>query len=90
MIKLAGLTVTGPAALTLTFSDGTRAAWNANELIARDTVTTRPLADPAVFARAFLEAGALARPAGFELSPASLHRRLDASGALVRPEAAYP
>jgi hypothetical protein len=90
MIELAGLTVTGPAALTLTFSDGTRAVWSADELIARDTVMTRPLANPAFFARAFLEAGALAWPNGLELSPASLHRRLEAAGALVRPETAFP
>jgi hypothetical protein len=90
MINLAGLTVTGAAALTLTSSDGTRAAWSANELIACDTAMTRPLVDSAFFARAFLEAGALAWPNGFELSPASLHRRLGASGAMVRPEAAYP
>lgn len=90
MIKLAGLTVTGPATLTLILSAESRAAWSANALIARDTVTARPLAEPAFVARAFLEAGALAWPNGFELSPASLHRRLDASGALVRPEAAYP
>ena len=48
---------------------------------------TRPLADPAYFARAFIEAGALAWPNGFELSADALHRRLAANGALVRPAA---
>ncbi len=48
---------------------------------------TRPLADAAYFARAFIEGGALAWPNGFELSADALHRRLAASGALVRPAA---
>ncbi|MBW6527587.1 hypothetical protein KZ813_12115 [Sphingomonas sp. RHCKR7] len=50
---------------------------------------TRPLADPTYLARAFLEVGVLAWPNDVELSPASPDRRLDASGALVRAEAAY-
>lgn len=87
MIKLVHIAVTGTDALTLTFSDGSHAAWSAADLIARDTVMTRPLADPAYFARAFIEGGALAWPNGFELSADALHRRLAASGALVRPAA---
>ncbi|MCP3734814.1 DUF2442 domain-containing protein [Sphingomonas sp. RP10(2022)] len=55
--------------------------------MARDTVMTRPLADPAFFARAFIEAGALAWPNGFELSADSLYRRLDEAGALIRSAA---
>ena len=88
MIELTGWTATGPATLTLTFSNGRRAHSSADELIARDTLMTRPPADLAFFARTFLEAGTLAWPNSLELSPASLHRRLGAAGALVRPEAA--
>jgi len=51
------------------------------------TVTAQPLADPAYFARAFIEGGALARPNGFELSAEALHQQLDASDALVRDAA---
>lgn len=87
MIKLVHLAVTGPHTLALTFSDGSTAAWSAADLIARDTVMTQPLADPGYFARAFIEAGALAWPNGFELSATSLHRRLAESGALLRPAA---
>ncbi len=68
MINLVRLTIEGDAALLLTFSDGTTAHWSAADLIARDTVMTRPLADPAYFARAFIEGGGLAWPNGFELS----------------------
>jgi hypothetical protein len=39
------------------------------------------------FARAFIEGGALAWPNGFELSADALHKRLEASGALVRDAA---
>lgn len=87
MIKLVHIAVTGSDTLALSFSDGTSARWSAADLIARDTVMTRPLADPAYFSRAFIEAGALAWPNGFELSPDALHRRLAASGALIRPAA---
>jgi hypothetical protein len=76
MIKLVRVTVAGDDALQLVFSDGTAALWLVADLIARDTVMTRPLSDPAYFARAFIEGGALAWPNGFELSADSLHRRL--------------
>jgi hypothetical protein len=87
MIKLVQIKPEGDATLWLSFSDGTNARWSASELIARDTVMTRPLADPAYFARAFIESGALAWPNGFELSADALHRRLDASGALIKTAA---
>lgn len=84
MIKLVQIKPEGDATLWLTFSDGATARWSAAELIARDTVMTRPLADPTYFARSFIEGGALAWPNGFELSADALHRRLDANGDLVR------
>lgn len=87
MIKLVHINPDGVATLDLAFSDGSSARWSAADLIARDTVMTRPLADAAYFARAFIESGALAWPNGFELSAPSLHRRLDESGALLRPAA---
>ena len=83
MIHLIRILPEGDATLALTFSDGSSAQWSAAELIARDTVMTRPLADPTYFARAFIKAGALAWPHGFELSATSLHRRLDEAGTLI-------
>ena len=80
MIKLVRLALVGDDALQLVFSDGTAALWSAADLIARDTVMTRPLADPDYFARAFIESGALAWPNGSELSADSLHRRLGLTG----------
>lgn len=87
MIKLVQLRAEPDATLWLCFSDGSSGRWSAAELIARDTVMTRPLADPAYFIRAFIEGGALAWPNGFELSAPSLHRRMAESGVLVRPAA---
>ena len=87
MIKITRLSVAGPLALDLTFSDGSRARWHGGDIIARDTVMTRPLTDPAYFARAFIEGGALAWPNGLEFSGHTLHHRLDKAGALVRKAA---
>jgi Protein of unknown function (DUF2442) len=84
MIKITHLSVAGPSSLDLSFSDGSSARWHGDDIIARDTVMTRPLTDPTYFARAFIEAGALAWPNGLEFSGHSLHRRLDEAGVLVR------
>ena len=84
MIKLMSVSVAGDAQLDLTFSDGSTARWSAADLIARGTVLTELLADRTYFARAFIEAGALAWPNGLELSAAALHQRLSEAGALVR------
>jgi hypothetical protein len=87
MIKLVAIEPAGEAELALRFSDGSHGLWSAAALIVRDTELTRPLADPAYFRRAFIEAGALAWPNGLELSAQSLHRRLSEAGALVREAA---
>lgn len=88
MIKLTNIAVNGPAALELTFSDGSHARWSAADLIERATPLTRPLADPAYFARAFIEAGALAWPNGLELAPWTLHDELGEAGLLMKAKAA--
>lgn len=87
MIKLVHIDALPNATLRLAFSDGASGLWSTADLIARDTVMTRPLSDPACFARAFIEGGALAWPNGFELSASSLHRRMDEAGTLIRPAA---
>lgn len=87
MIKLVSIRPAGQTALDLAFSDGSSGRWSAKELIARDTVLTRPLSDPDYFVRAFIEAGALAWPNGLELSAHSLQRRLDEAGILDREAA---
>ena len=88
MIKLVAIAPHGPAELALTFSDGSHGLWSAASLIAQVTVLTEPLADPAYFARAFIEAGALAWPNGLELAPWSLQAELREAGTLVTARAA--
>jgi hypothetical protein len=87
MIKLVSVSPAGDAALDLVFSDGSSGRWSAAEVLGRDTVLTRPLLQPAFFARAFIEAGALAWPNGLEFSAPSLHRRLAEAGGLRRQAA---
>jgi hypothetical protein len=79
MNKLVSIRPAGETALELCFSDGSEGVWSARELIVRDTILTRPLANPDYFALAFIAAGALAWPNGLELSAPGLHRRLDES-----------
>ncbi len=87
MISLTSIAIDGPAALLLEFSDGSTGVWHAKSVIARDTILTRPLSDPAYFARAFIEGEALAWPNGLEFSAFGLHQKLDAAGTLVRKAA---
>ncbi len=87
MIELVRIEIAGDRALDLSFSDGSGGRWSADAVIERDTVLTRPLADPAYFARAFIEAGALAWPNGLEFSAHSLHSKLDEAGVLARKSA---
>ena len=84
MIELIRIEVAGDRALDLTFSDGSSGRWNADAVIARDTVLTRPLGQPDYFGRAFIEAGALAWPNGLEFSAHSLHSKLAEAGKLIR------
>ena len=87
MIELVGVEIGGERTLDLAFSDGSTGRWSADAIIARDTVLTRPLEEPAYFARAFIEAGALAWPNGLEFSAQSLHAKLAEAGRLVRKAA---
>jgi len=88
MIKLTAIEPLTDARLALTFSDGSHGLWSAADLIARETVLTCPLRDPAYFARAFIEAGALAWPNGLELSPWTLQSELRQAGLLEQAQAA--
>lgn len=88
MIKITALELAGDHRLKLTFSDGSTGVWNAYPLFAdRPTVLTEPLLQPAEFARAFVEAGALAWPNGLELAPWTLHQELKEGGLLSRKAA---
>lgn len=88
MIKLTSISVRGGDRIELVFSDGSHGLWSAADIIARGTELTQPLADPAYFARAFIESGALAWPNGLELAPWSLQEELRGADALMKAKAA--
>lgn len=88
MIKLVGIEPLGSRGLRLRFSDGSQGEWSAAPIIARKTVMTRPLEDPAFFRRAFIEAGALAWPNGLDFSARALRDELAREGKLVLARAA--
>lgn len=84
MIKLISVEPRDSRRLRLRFSDGAWGVFDFSDFISTATEMTTPLADEAFFARHFIEAGALAWPNGFDLSAASLYRRLDEAGELHR------
>jgi hypothetical protein len=88
MIKLIRIEPAGTHALHLHFSDGSHGEWSAEPILARQTVMTSPLEDPAFFRRAFIEAGALAWPNGLDFSARSLREELDRQGKLILAKAA--
>ena len=88
MKKIIDVRVQPNFSLHLRFNDHTEGVFDLNPLIARDTVLTAPLRDPACFGRVYLELGALAWPNGLELSPASAHAELAEAGRLTRHQEA--
>ena len=88
MIKLVRIEAAGPRSLHLHFSDGSHGAWSSEAIVAKRTVMTTPLEDEAYFARAFIEAGALAWPNGLDFSAAKLVADLAERGTLRRARAA--
>lgn len=88
MIKIAKLEIAGEYTLRLTFADGRSGVWDAKPLLtSKATPLTTPLLDQSEFARAFVEAGALAWPNGLELAPWTLYSEMDAAGLLTKAAA---
>ena len=88
MIKLVRIEAAGPRSLHLHFSNGSHGSWSGEAIVAKQTVMTRPLEDEVYFARAFIEAGALAWPNGLDFSAAKLMADLAEQGTLHRARAA--
>lgn len=84
MIKLTSVEPKGGYELLLTFSDGTSGVYDFSPFVEARTEITAPLANPAFFARHFIELGALAWPNGFDLSAGSLQAKLREAGELQR------
>jgi hypothetical protein len=88
MIRITQAKLVATYVIRLEFSDGSTGDYDLSELVSRDTVMVRPLADPEFFAGFFIELGALCWPNGFELSGSSIHARLLKSGLLRQATAA--
>ena len=88
MIKLIAAELVDEREIRLQFSDNSSGTLDFSPFLDANTPMTAPLRDPAFFRRFFLELGALAWPNGFDLSAASLQRRLDEGGRLTRSSAA--
>ena len=84
MIDLIAVEPKGDTRLLLRFSDESWGVYDFAPFIEAHTEMTAPLADPAFFARHYIEAGALAWPNGFDLSAGSLRRRLQDARELHR------
>lgn len=82
MIKVIHVKSAGVHKLALAFSDGSEGIYDFSELLARDTLLTRPLRDPAIFQQIFLELGAVCWPNGLEFSGKNLHSTLLQEGKL--------
>lgn len=88
LLQIVALAIAGPHSLRLTFSDGNVGVWNGHpHFSTHPTVITTPLLQPAEFAKAFIESGALAWPNGLELGPRALHEGLAEAGLLTRQTA---
>ena len=84
MIDVVSVKYLGGYKLHVGFSDGSAGVHDFASTAARDGEMVRPLRDPAFFARAFIELGALAWPNGFDLDPIALHERMAAAGELTQ------
>jgi hypothetical protein len=76
--------------LEVEFADGMAGEYDLAPLFARDTVLTRPWADPEYFKRFMIELGALGWPNGLELSPkrfaSGLRSRASCTAPRVSPD----
>jgi hypothetical protein len=73
--------------IELRFSDGSFGEYDFAPMVKRDTVLTKPLADPDYFRSFFIELGALGWANGLELSAGALHAEMLQSGKLKRSPA---
>ena len=77
MIKIIRAVYLRQKVLRLYFSDSSWGDYDLQPLLDRQTELTLPLNDDAYFQQFFLELGALCWPNGLELSPGSIHKKLE-------------
>jgi hypothetical protein len=82
LTKVVHLEKLGGFRLRIRFSDGSEGTHDFAAMVEAPGRLTEPLRDPATFARAFLEFGALTWPNGFDIAPEWLRREMEAAGEL--------
>jgi len=87
IVKVAEIEPLGGHRLRLTFSDGSVGEHDFGPLIAESGPMVEPLADPAFFARVFVEMGVPTWPNGFDVDAIKLHMDMAAAGELRRDAA---
>lgn len=88
MIDVVRVKPLGGYRLRIEFSDGTIGERDFSYLTGRQGEMVEPLKDPAFFARAFVELGAVTWPNGYDLDPIALHDRMAEAGELKKSVAA--
>jgi hypothetical protein len=88
MIKITSIEPRGGYRLLLRFSDGSEGERDFSDMVGESGSLTKPLRDPAYFARVFTEDGSgLAWPNGLDLDAEALHEEMRSAGELRAPAA---
>ena len=85
MIEIVKITHVEPAGahrLRVRFSNDREGVCDLSEMVGKDTPMLKPLADPAFFARAFVQMGTIAWPNGFDIDAIALHDDMLKAGRL--------
>jgi hypothetical protein len=88
MIDVIGVRPLGGHKLEVEFSNGTIGVRDFAFVVEKTGPMSRPLKDPAYFARVFIEDGALTWPNGYDWDPIALHDEMKEAGLLHRVDAA--
>ena len=82
IVKVVRVEPVGGYRLSVLFSSGAEGVRDFADIIAEGGVMVTPLADPAFFARVFVQNGVPAWPNGFDVDAIALHREMKEAGLL--------
>lgn len=82
MIDVSDVSCQSGNRLKIRFSDATVGKKDFTDPVARTGHRVQPLKDPVMFARVYIELGALTWPSGYDLDPIKLHDDMLSEGAL--------
>ncbi len=66
--------------LEVKFADGTQGLVDMTRLLERDCGVFKPLREPSLFNRVFIDDGAVTWPGGLDLAPDTMHEELSKAG----------